>query len=143
MSIIASIKEQQIAARKARDAKTAAFLSTLASEIEIIGKNDGNRQTTDDEATKVIQKFKKNATEMVAQLTKLGKDTADSMVELEILDSFLPKQATDEEVINEIRAFAATGVDPVTKIGIVIKHLKSTFGPTFDAARVKALISQV
>lgn len=143
MSIIASIKEQQIVARKARDAKTATFLSTLASEIEIIGKNDGNRQTTDDEATKVIQKFKKNATEMVAQLTKLGKDTADSTAELEILDSFLPKQATDEEVINEIRAFAATGVDPVTKIGIVIKHLKSTFGPTFDASRVKALISRV
>ena len=63
MSLIQDIKSASLVARKARETKKAESLITLYSEASMIGKNDGNRESTDAETIAVIKKFIKNIDE--------------------------------------------------------------------------------
>jgi hypothetical protein len=55
MNIIERLKTESLRLRKERN-PVAASITFALSEIEKVGKNNGNRATTDDEAIKVIQK---------------------------------------------------------------------------------------
>ena len=57
MTLIERIKEDNLAARKNRDQVRATLLTTLFSEAVSVGKNAGNRETTDAETLAVIKKF--------------------------------------------------------------------------------------
>jgi hypothetical protein len=59
MSLIQTIKADQVQARKARSA-SASILTTLIGEAEMIGKNAGDRESTDEEVIAIIKKFIKN-----------------------------------------------------------------------------------
>ena len=63
MSIVTNIKAASLQARKDRNAPKAALLSTLLGEVQMIGKNNGNRESTDGEAIAVIKKMLNNTTE--------------------------------------------------------------------------------
>ena len=47
--LINQIKSDALEARKARQTNTATLLTTLYSEASMVGKNDGNRESTDAE----------------------------------------------------------------------------------------------
>ena len=57
MSILNTIKNDNVTARKSRDIITSSLLSTLYAEAVNVGKNDGNRETSDKETLAVIKKF--------------------------------------------------------------------------------------
>lgn len=73
MTLIQQIKDKQIAARKSGDS-LASLYTTLLGEASIIGKNAGNRETTDVEVVAVVKKFIKNIDETVQALTSRGQD---------------------------------------------------------------------
>jgi len=60
MSLLAQLKKDSMLARKAADSVRATLLSTLIGEAEMVGKNAGNRESTDDEVQQTIRKFLKN-----------------------------------------------------------------------------------
>ena len=62
--ILEKIKKQQLQARKEKSPIVGA-LTALMSEVAIVGKNNGNRETTDEEAVKVIKKFIKGINETI------------------------------------------------------------------------------
>jgi uncharacterized protein YqeY len=70
------------------------------SEVAIVGKNNGNRETTDEEAVKVIKKFIKGINETV-DLIKDPEKLKLLEMELEIYNSFLP------QIMNELETRAA------------------------------------
>ena len=53
--LINQIKSDALIARKARKIDTATLLTTLYSEASMIGKNLGNRESTDQEVLQVIE----------------------------------------------------------------------------------------
>ena len=59
MSLLAQLKKDSLLARKAADGVRATLLSTLIAEAEMVGKNAGNRESTDDEVQQTIRKFLK------------------------------------------------------------------------------------
>lgn len=97
--ILEKIKKQQLQARKEKSPIVGA-LTALMSEVAIVGKNNGNRETTDEEAVKVIKKFIKGINETI-DLIKDPEKLKLLKMELEIYNSFLP------QIMNEIETRAA------------------------------------
>ncbi len=97
--ILEKIKKQQLQARKEKSPIVGA-LTALMSEVAIVGKNNGNRETTDEEAVKVIKKFIKGINETI-DLIKDPEKLKLLKMELEIYNSFLP------QIMNELETRAA------------------------------------
>ena len=97
--ILEKIKKQQLQARKEKSPIVGA-LTALMSEVAIVGKNNGNRETTDEEAVKVIKKFIKGINETI-DLIKDPEKLKLLALELEIYNSFLP------QIMNELETRAA------------------------------------
>lgn len=142
-----TIKDDYLAARKARnDTVRINLLSTLSSEIAKIGKDAGNRVTTDEEALAVIRKFVKNAEQTVVNLTAGGRDAGAIHQELDILKAYLPAAPTEEEIetaSREIVAGADVNSKPGALRGLVMKGLKERFGDRFDGAAVTPIVVRV
>lgn len=152
MNIIEKIKQDSILYRKKAiqpdaDFKTkviATLLVTLMAEIDAIGKNAGNRPTTEDEATKVVRKFLKGVDEFLAASATVSDEVVEKLrIEREVLSAFLPQVASKEEVEIEIdRVLSGLTQKNQASMGEVMKALKARFGSTLDAKEASALIKQ-
>jgi len=96
--LINQIKFDALEARKARQTETATLLTTLYSEASMVGKNAGNRESTDIEVLQVIEKFVKNANEVKNILLKNNKDVSNVDNEILVLSKYLPQKMSYEEL---------------------------------------------
>jgi hypothetical protein len=136
MSLLSEIKTLQLTARKNRDAIASALLTTLLGEASMPGKNDGNRESTDMEVVAVIKKFVKNTQEMI----RLA-DNETSRKELSILESFLPKQLTEDELR---RAFSEIIENNVVKnMGAYMNTLKTFYPGMYDGATASRILKEL
>lgn len=122
--LINKIKEDNLVARKAHDSAKASLLTTLLGEAEMIGKNDGNRQTTDAEVQEVIQKFVKNNKLTIAALKDIGAEQFHK--ENEILSEYLPKMLSEEELKTVILSYGTKNM------GEIMKQLKANHAGMYD-----------
>lgn len=130
MILLEQIKKDQFEARKSREAVKASLLTTLYSEALMVGKNDGNRETTDEETIKVIQKFLKGVNETLEALNHSSDGRVIIAIEeKKILESYLPKMASEEYVRAAVLELKAAGA---TNIGMIMKGLKEKFGSSLD-----------
>jgi hypothetical protein len=133
------IKDEQLQARKNKDKVKGTILTTLYGECAIVGKNDGSRETTDEECLKVITKFLKNAKEIQSRLLtnsliEGGSDETTCRIinikdEINLYESFLPKQLTEEELTEHIKETIALGAN---NMGAVMKCLKQELPGLYD-----------
>lgn len=150
MSLLEKIRNDSTVARKAAIAdKTltpkVSLLSTLIGEAARIGKDAGNRETTDAETIAVIKKFVKNAEQTLADLTKVGRDTGDIQAEIAILTAYLPAALPVEEIEKAVEEIVAGLEDPKAKsaIGVVNKALKERFGDAFDGSTMVPIVKRI
>jgi len=146
MSLIARIRADLNAARKERnDPDKVKLLSTLAGEAERVGKDSGNRETTDAEALAVVRKFVKNAEMTAGELAKAGRDAAAVRREIGILEGYLPAGVPEADVEAAVREIAAGLPDPKAKsaFGMVVKGLKDRFGESFDGNAMTPVVRRV
>lgn len=128
MSLMNRIRADQLDARKAKDANRIGLLTALIGEAGMVGKNAGNRESTDDEVTAVIRKFMKNANETLGVVQG---DRADSIRnEIAILESYLPTQLSPDSLRDIIKTFLASNSG--AKMGDVMKHLKESHAGLYD-----------
>lgn len=123
------IKEQFEKARKERDTLKVKLLSTLIGEIDL------KRSTTLDfnesvVAQSLIKKFIKDA-----QMLYAAKKDESILTEIEILESFMPKSLTDEEIIKILE------VQKFEKLPEVMGYFKNS-NLTVDMKRVRELFQQ-
>lgn len=133
--IYENLKKISIKLRKERNPIAAAIVFAL-SEIEKVGKNNGNRATTEDEAVKVVQK-------LIAVLQENLKVASEDkkikfQEEIDILKSVLPEMVSEDE----IKAWLAANFTEI-KIPEVMKLAKATFGSRADMAVVSRLAKKV
>lgn len=146
MSIIESISHEYLIARKNRNAKKSALLSTLLSEAQMVGKNNGNRKSTDGEVVAVIKKMINNTNETINILSKSETDTgqvADLLAELTTLSLFLPPQLSEQELKNVISTLVAiTNAKSIKDMGKVMKKLKEDFDGRYDGTEASKIIKE-
>lgn len=153
MSLLQQIKDRSLVARKCKE-RMASFLITLYSEASRPGLDAGKRESTDEEVTRVLKKFKDGAQEMVTNLTILCNDatliggavdyfTKREMARLEIklIDSFLPQQM-EENVLREVISNYIF-LDNLTNLGQVMSKLKQYNTGQYDGAIASKLAKEL
>ena len=142
MSVIEKLKAESLRLRKERN-PIASSITFAISEIEKVGKNSGNRVTTNDEAIKVVQKLIATIDENL----KLGIDDGRRIAlshEKNILLSVLPQMATEQEVADFLRdLFTGKRDDEIPKKGDVMKALRDKFGALVDMKRAGQIATEI
>lgn len=149
MSLVEKIKTDSLEARKAKDGLRATLLTTLYSEVVNVGKNNGNRDTTDAEAVAVVKKFLKGVDETITHLGKneMTEATAKAMMvardERIILDGYMPKQLSEAE----LKVAIADLIDALPEknpkqMGVLMKQLKERYEGQYDGQLASKLIKE-
>jgi uncharacterized protein YqeY len=128
MSIIETLKTKTLELRKARS-RLGPTMQFHMAEVSKIGKSNGNRDTTEDEA---IQYLKKT-------VQKLKENEFADREEIAVLEAMLPRMATEDEVRAHIFALEAEGLD-ISNKGAVMKAVKEQFGSLVDMKMVGSLL---
>lgn len=146
MSIINTIKEDQLQARKDRQKLLAQTLTTLIGEIEKIGKDDGNRETTDAESIAVLKKFRKGVEETLALMTESADlkqgNTIIQDQELAIVDGYIPQQLSEDELSKVLYDFQYTTETPLT-LPTAMKFLKENYVGLYDGKLASLIIRNI
>jgi uncharacterized protein YqeY len=149
MSLLQTIKTAQLQARKERLTTTAGLLTTLVGEATAVGKNNGNRETTDAEVVAVIKKFVNNITETIAVLEAQPESTArndaigKAKTELYVLNFYLPKQLSEDELRAAVDAvIASSGASSIKDMGRVMQSLKDAHGGTYDGGAASKIVRE-
>lgn len=141
--IIDNIKSEQLNARKLQDKFKTKVLTALYSEASIVGKNNGDRKTNDDEAIAIVKSFIKKLNETIGILTGKGIDVSEQKAELTIYESFLPKQLTEVEIRNIVIEAIKTIENPSIKsMGIVMTVLNTQYKGLFDGSLASKVVKE-
>jgi len=136
--MINKIKEHLLEARKNKDKKLISLLTALYSEASKVGKDKGNRETTDDETTQVIKKFIKGLNETLV-VTKDETKIESIKFELDVLEKYLPKQLLDDEM----RVLVSRCInDGIETIGGIMQSFKKEYNGQFDGKKLNSIIKE-
>jgi uncharacterized protein YqeY len=120
------IKEQinndYITAFKSKNTVTKNILSVVKGEIQTIKKNTGVDNLSDEEVLKILTKTSKSLNETIKALSPIdgkGEDLVQACAELAIVQCYLPKQMSKEEVTEKVTEIVNSGV---TNIGLIMKE---------------------
>jgi uncharacterized protein YqeY len=111
------ISADYMTAFKSRDVIGKSLLGTLKGEIQNIEKTLMVENLSDEEITKILNKFAKSLRENI----KLANDEK-SRVELGIIESYLPTNLSAEEIQSKIDDLVASGVK---NMGMLMKEFST------------------
>ena len=130
--LLDQIKQDQLAARKAKNKVVASILTTLIGELETQSKGKGI-DLHDATVLSVVKKFKVN---IAFTLAKAPSD--DLRIELETLSKYEPQQLSEIELKFIIDEFVNDGFNSIAKI---MTKLKECYAGKYDGALAAKLIN--
>jgi uncharacterized protein YqeY len=143
--LIKQIKADQLTARKTRQGVKTSILTTLLGELETDSKSKGGGEITDEKVLAKIKKFLKGIDEVVS-LTEIGSEKhATGLLEVIILESYLPKQFSEDELKEAILAcILSKGIERLPKnMGVVMKELKSEYDGKYDGKMASQIVKHI
>ncbi len=147
--LIKRIKKDQLEARKNRLTSRVDILTALYSEIAMVGKNNGNRETTDAEAVAVIKKFKKGVTDSIESLQgshnyeNCSGRIDELREEINIYDEYLPTQFTEEQLRNILVNWKETNYPDTPNMGGYMSALKRLYDGQYDGKMASAILKEI
>lgn len=140
--ILRKIKTDQVDARKNKESKKAILLSTLISEIEMVGKNT-QREVSDNDSITCLNKFKKGVLETL-DIIKKGAITyperrSELEFELALYNSYLPKSLTEAELEVVVFKMASEGLN----MKDIMSKLKSEYTGQYDGKIASELVKKL
>jgi uncharacterized protein YqeY len=114
MTLKEKINADFMTAFKSKNMVAKSILSVVKGEIQNVEKNVGTDNLSDVEVTKILTKTVKSLKETIA-LTNDEK----SKVELSVVEVYLPKQMSKEEVTAKVTELVNSGI---TQIGAIMKE---------------------
>ena len=132
MTLQKKIKTDLSAAIKAKDENKKAALRVILGEFGRLDK----KELSDDEAVKILKKLIKSEKEVLDQ-----KGDTENSAFIEIVESYLPKMASDEEISAWIRQNIdfSQYKNKMQAMGVIMKH----FGATADGNVVKDILQRM
>lgn len=117
MTLKSKINADFMKAFKEKNFTLKTVLGTLKGEIQTSEKNMMVENLSDEDITKILNKFAKNYKENI----RLANDEK-SKSELIIIESYLPKQLSTEEIDIKVKSIIESGV---TNMGLIMKEFSS------------------
>jgi uncharacterized protein len=115
MNLKNKISADYMTAFKEKNTVAKNLLSVIKGEIQTIEKNVGG-ELSDEDVIKILQKSAKSLKEMVASGSEQAKE------ELAIIESYLPKQMSKEEITQKVTELVNSGI---TQMGAIMKEFAS------------------
>ncbi|MEJ2655891.1 MAG: GatB/YqeY domain-containing protein [Desulfobacterales bacterium] len=132
MNLQNQIKKDLSAAIKARDENKKDALRVILGEFGRLDK----KELSDDEVVKILKKLIKSEKEVLEQ-----KGEAEDSAFIEIVESYLPQMAAEEEISAWIRQNVdfSQFKNKIQAMGIIMKH----FGATADGSVVREILQKM
>ena len=108
------INADYMTAFKERDTVKKNLLSVIKGEIQTLEKNLGLDSLPNAEVIKILNKVAKSLREVL--ITDNAKVISDVRIELDIIEAYLPKQMSDDEIRNKINELINDGAGNVAEI---------------------------
>ena len=121
MKLKEKINKDYIEAFKSKNTVAKNLLSVIKGEIQTVEKNTGVENLSDEDVTKILNKSVKSLKETLTSLTDSEK-VSTVQTELNIVESYLPKQLSVEEIQSKIDALVASGMK---NMGMIMKEFNS------------------
>ena len=116
------INKDYMIAFKAKNSVAKNLLSVVKGEIQTIEKNTGVENMSDEDVLKILTKTAKSLNETIKALSPIdgkGEELVQACYELVIVQGYLPKQMSKEEVTEKVTELVNSGV---TQIGAIMKE---------------------
>lgn len=127
MSLKEQIQKDRIAAMKNRDSLRKNVLDYILGQVQTREKDP---KESGDITTAVIVAYLKSLKDFIEQHGETRKEQADAYrAEISVLEEYLPKQLTVEDIKAEVNVLQDSGV---TVKGLIMKNLKEKFGAALD-----------
>lgn len=136
MSVLEKLKKSSLSLRREKS-PLASFSVFTISEIEKIGKNDGNRSTTDSEA---IQYVKKQIQKSHDTLSIVKEDSKKNLIsqEIQLLETLLPQMVSEQEVHEFLETLNIVSMNK----GQIMGEVKKKFGVLVDMKSVGNILKE-
>ena len=146
MPLKKQIEDKLNEALKAKDKNTYPTLRLIVSAIkdaEIAGRSKGQKEVKDSDITGILRKMIKQRNESCEVYKKAGRTELleSETKEINIINTFLPKQLTEEEtkkICEEI--VKSVGASSMKDMGKVMGALKSKHADTLDFSKVSVIL---
>ena len=142
MSLLDIIKRDLTEARKAKNVLTSSILSTLYAEACMVGKNDGNRRTTDAEVGAKVKTFIKNIDETLKALSEEHTQGDDLKKERVLLKKYLPNQMDEKKLKIVIAEIGSNYEKSPKSMGKIMSELKSQYEGSYEGKLASTLVKE-
>ena len=121
MTIEKRIETEFLTAFKAKNMQLKNFLGTIKGEMQTLKKNLMVDSLSDEESIKLLTKFSKNTKETISLLEKDQSMYASPALiaarfELNVLESYLPKQMSEAEISEKLDQLLTHGFNSIAQI---------------------------
>ena len=116
------------------------LLQAAFKQVEV----DTRQELSEDNEMDILLKEAKKRRESIEELGKAGRDTAEEQYELDLIESFLPKQMTEEEIRALVTAaIAETGASNPKEMGKVMGKLNPQTKGKADGKLVSQIVKEM
>ena len=119
-------------------------VKTAITEAKVSG--DQSRELTDEDVLAVIMKQAKQRRDSAAEFAKGGRDdlVAQEEAELAVLEAYLPKQLSEDEIRERAKAaIAELGVVDIKSIGPVMRKLTAELRGLADGRAINRIVREL
>lgn len=116
------INKDYMVAFKAKNTVAKNLLSVVKGEIQTVEKNTGVDNLSDEDVLKILTKTSKSLKETIKSLSPIdgkGEEIVQACAELAIIECYLPKQMSKEDITQKVTEIVNSGV---TNIGAIMKE---------------------
>lgn len=143
MSIATTINDHIKQAMLAKDKDRLAALRDVKSKILLEATSGSGSEVSDEVAMKICLKLYKQRMETYELYIAQGREdlASDEMIQAKVIEEFLPKQLSEEEINAEINSAITTlGVTGPQDVGKLMGHLSSKLSGKADGKLIATLV---
>jgi hypothetical protein len=143
MSIAATINDHIKQAMLAKDKDRLAALRDVKSKILLEATSGSGTEVSDEVAMKICLKLYKQRMETYELYIAQGREdlATDELVQAKVIEEFLPKQLSEDEIKTEITAaINALGVSGPQDMGKLMGHLSAKLSGKADGKLIATLV---
>jgi uncharacterized protein len=146
MSLIDKINVDLISAMKSKNEGALRAIRAVKSALLILKTESAGKDISEEEENKLLQRLVKQRKESIEVFTAQNrKDLADTeLEELKIIESYLPKQMSVEEIEAELKKIInESGATSITDIGKVMPPAMKKFTGKADGKTISEILKRI
>lgn len=146
MSLETTINTAIVTAMKAKDKVALDSLRAVKSQILLLKTEIKGAEVTDDQVITILQRMVKQRKDSYEQFSAQGRtDLAEvETAQIKVIEEYLPKQLTDEELKAEIeKLISETGATSIKEMGKVIGLASKNLAGRVEGKRISEMVKKL